>query len=290
VERDSRFQSDWHPHARFHAVQLVWLGTCLSAAAFWLLWRRSREPAVTALVVAAFAVVLWGGELFAGLVSGTDPSPDPARPPVLQDVFGERSVAHTTLEVSQECAMVLEQRLDWSRSRVGVHLTMIAPAVVVGYAEEMRAARLAIAGAMTLASLGCDDGPAAPTSQSGTATVRIVFLDSTTRRSDLPSSAQACVSGVGVTHSHPSWRNFAGIPLQPSPPDRYEITFTDVPVNMRVSFRVNDQNACDENPTGAVTRNVFANDVRLVQNTTTPGNGDEPGYALTVTANGMISQ
>ena len=58
----------------------------------------------------------------------------------------------------------------------------------------------------------------------------------------------------------------------------------------RVSFRVNDQNACDENPTGAVTRNVLANDVRLVQNTTTPGNGDEPGYGLTVAANGTISQ
>lgn len=74
------------------------------------------------------------------------------------------------------------------------------------------------------------------------------------------------------------------------PPDRYEITFTDVPVNTRVSFRVNDQNACDENPTGAVTRNVLANDVRLVQNTTTPGNGDEPGFAFTIAPNGTISQ
>jgi hypothetical protein len=36
---------------------------------------------------------------------------------------------------------------------------------------------------------------------------------------------------------------------------------------------VNDQNACDENPTGAGTRNVLVNDVQLVQNTTTPGNG-----------------
>jgi hypothetical protein len=110
------------------------------------------------------------------------------------------------------------------------------------------------------------------------------------RRSDLPASAQACVGGVGATHIHPSWRDFARIPLQPIPPDRYEITFTDVPVGTRVSFRVNDQNACDENPTGAVTRNVLANDVRLIQNTTTPGNGDEPGYALTVSANGMIGQ
>ena len=50
------------------------------------------------------------------------------------------------------------------------------------------------------------------------------------------------------------------------------ITFTDVPIDTRVSLRVNDQNACDENPTGAVTRNVFVNDTRLIQNATTPGN------------------
>ena len=93
-----------------------------------------------------------------------------------------------------------------------------------------------------------------------------------------------------MTHIHPSWRSFASIPLQAVPPDRYEISFTDVPVGTRVSFRINDQNSCDENPTGAVTRNVFANDVRLVQNATTPGNGDEPGYALTIAANGTISQ
>ena len=121
-------------------------------------------------------------------------------------------------------------------------------------------------------------------------TVRIVFAGSTTRRSDLPASAQGCAAGVGVTHIHPSWRNFASIPLQAVPPDRYEISFTDVPVGSRVSFRINDQNSCDENPTGAVTRNVFANDIRLVQNTTTPGNGDEPGYALTIAASGAISQ
>jgi hypothetical protein len=96
--------------------------------------------------------------------------------------------------------------------------------------------------------------------------------------------------GVGATHTHPSWRSFAAIPLQAVPPDRYEIAFNDVPIGVVVSLRVNDQNSCDENATGAVTRNVFANDVRLVQNTTTPGNGDEPGYAMTVTANGFVSQ
>jgi hypothetical protein len=160
------------------------------------------------------------------------------------------------------------------------------------YADRVKSPVFLLATACTLALCGCDAGdgsPSGPSSQN-TATVRIVFLGATARRTDLPSSAQACLSGVGATHTHPSWRNFAGIPLQPVPPDRYEITFTDVPVNTRVSFRVNDQNSCDENLTGAVTRNIFANDVRLVQNTTTPGNGDEPGYALVVAANGTISQ
>ncbi len=153
----------------------------------------------------------------------------------------------------------------------------------------MRVLLRTIAAVATLTVLACDDD--APMAPSGSAnTLRIVFAGSTTRRTNLPASAQGCVSGVGVTHIHPSWRDFASIPLQAVPPDRYEITFSDVPIATRVSFRVNDQNSCDENPTGAVTRNVFANDVRLVQNTTTPGNGDEPGYALSVAANGTITQ
>jgi hypothetical protein len=143
---------------------------------------------------------------------------------------------------------------------------------------------------LIVALVACDDASTAPSSQSGTATVRIVFLGSTTRRSDLPASALACVIGVGLTHTHPSWHDFAASPLRPVPPDRYEITFTDAPVDTRVSFRVNDQNACDENPTGAVTRNVFVNDARLIQNTTTPGSGDEPGFAFTIAPDGRISQ
>ena len=163
--------------------------------------------------------------------------------------------------------------------------------LITCHTGEVRPLLCLLVAAMSFASTGCNDAPAAASPpESGGPNLRIVFLGSTARRSDLPPSAQACVGGVGATHIHPSWRGFAGIPLTPVPPDRYEITFTDVPVGTRVSFRVNDQNACDENPTGAVTRNVFANDVRLVQNTTTPGNGDEPGYALTVAANGTISQ
>jgi hypothetical protein len=145
---------------------------------------------------------------------------------------------------------------------------------------------------IVLASLtwsACDETPASP-SRTTVTTLRVVFLGSTTRRADLPASAQACVTGVGVTHIHPSWRSFETIPLQAVPPDRYEMTFTDVPAGSRVSFRINDQNFCDENPTGAVTRNVVANDVRLAQNAITPGSGDEPGYALAVAANGAVTQ
>lgn len=153
----------------------------------------------------------------------------------------------------------------------------------------MRPRVLAIAAATSfVAVFGCDEanGPSSPTAPA----VRLVFMGSTARRSDLPSSAQACANAVGATHTHPSWRNFAAIPLQPVPPDRYEISFADVPVNTRVSFRVNDQNSCDENPTGAVTRNIFVNDVRLAQNATTPGNGDEPGFAFTIAPDGTIRQ
>ena len=146
-----------------------------------------------------------------------------------------------------------------------------------------------VAAAAGMATIGCDDPPTAPGS-SNPSTVRVVFQGSTTRRTDLPASAQACVQGVGATHIHPSWRNFAAIPLQAVPPDRYEISFTDVPIGTRVSFRVNDQNFCDENATGAVTRNVLVNNVRLNQNATTPGNGDEPGYALVIAANGTVTQ
>jgi hypothetical protein len=151
---------------------------------------------------------------------------------------------------------------------------------------------LVLASALVL--VGCDEArsPTSGTPPAGatTASLRIVYQGATARRTDLPPSAQACVDGVGATHIHPSWRDFAGIALTPVPPGRYEISFADVPVDTRVSFRVNDQNACDDNATGAVTRHVFANEVPLTQNATTPGNGDEPGFALTVSSNGTIAQ
>jgi hypothetical protein len=150
--------------------------------------------------------------------------------------------------------------------------------------------RLPICLLATTVAAACVESGSPTSSGASAAAVRIVFQGSTSRRTDLPASAQDCVNGVGVTHIHPSWQNFAALPLTPVPPDRYEITFSNVPVNTRVSFRVNDQNSCDENPTGAVTRHIFANEARLIQNATTPGNGDEPGYAFAVSPSGTVTQ
>jgi hypothetical protein len=35
---------------------------------------------------------------------------------------------------------------------------------------------------------------------------------------------------------------------------------------------------------------VFVNDVRLIQNATTPGSGDEPRFAFMVTADGNVTK
>jgi hypothetical protein len=159
----------------------------------------------------------------------------------------------------------------------------------------MRLRRVSLVGliavGVTAFAAACDRGRESPTGPNASVTtVRIVFRGATTRRTDLPASAQACVQGVGATHVHPSWRGFGAFPLAASPPDRYETSFADVPVDTSVSFRVNDQNWCDQNPTGAVLRNVFANNVELAQNTLTPGAGDEPGFAFTVDAAGRVRQ
>ena len=96
------------------------------------------------------------------------------------------------------------------------------------------------------------------------------------------------MQGVGRTHIHPSWRSFARIDMTAAA-DRWEISFNDVPANARQSIRVSDGNACDQNATGAATRNVFANDVLLVDVVPTPGSGTEPGLAFTVSSNGRVT-
>jgi hypothetical protein len=60
-------------------------------------------------------------------------------------------------------------------------------------------------------------------------------------------------------------------------------------VGPRLSLRISDGNVCDENPTGAATRNVFANNVLLIEIVTTPGSGPEPGFAFSVDASGGVT-
>lgn len=77
---DHVFASTWHPHARFHAVQLSVLVIGLSLGGCWLLWRRSAEPAVAPATVAVGQVLFWGAEYVALLVPGTSPDPVVGRP------------------------------------------------------------------------------------------------------------------------------------------------------------------------------------------------------------------
>ena len=78
------FNPDWHPHGRFHVVQLASFFILMAALGLWLLWRRTLEPRVTMLVVAAVPVAFWSAEFFAMLVPGTGLSPNPDVPNTFQ--------------------------------------------------------------------------------------------------------------------------------------------------------------------------------------------------------------
>jgi hypothetical protein len=150
----------------------------------------------------------------------------------------------------------------------------------------MRGARLAVTlAAFAAFACGDDTTPARPTAM--TATVLIAYSAPT--QPTLPASVQDCVRGVGATHVHPSWRGFVAVTMRIAAADRFELSLDDVPVNQRVSIRVSDANACLENPTGAATRNVSANGIRLIDIVTTPGSGPEPGLAFTIAADGRVT-
>jgi hypothetical protein len=138
-----------------------------------------------------------------------------------------------------------------------------------------------------LAMVACSDD-SAPVQPTVTAATVVIAYSAPTQPS-LPASVQDCVRGVGATHVHPSWRGFIAVTMRVMGADRFELSFNDVPVNQRVSIRVSDANACLENPTGAATRNVFANGTRLTEIVTTPGSGPEPGLAFTVSADGRVT-
>ena len=153
----------------------------------------------------------------------------------------------------------------------------------------MRVAAGSLLGVVALTLVGCNGDPSPTGPSTTTASVRFDYRAATALNANLPALTQACVSGVGRTHFHPSWRGFARIEMQAVGADLWQITFTDVPIDERVSLRVSDPNVCTENSTGAATRNVFANDVLLVEIVPTPGSGTEPGLAFTVGANGIVT-
>jgi len=154
--------------------------------------------------------------------------------------------------------------------------------------------RRLLAGAVllgTLAGCGKSGGTAAPTPSAAptVATVNFVYAASTVRRPGLPSD---CADFIGPTHVHPSWRQFAVTPLNVVG-DHYEVALGDVPVGSVQEIRVNDVNACGDNATGYVLKNVTANGVTLVNvipgNSGATGFASDPGLSFTVDAQGRVT-
>jgi len=155
----------------------------------------------------------------------------------------------------------------------------------------MTRCKLNVAACVSAAAIACgsgEDEPAAAGPPRTQATVTFVYVASTSIDRAVAEQFAACVEGAGRTHIHPSWVGFSRVDMMDAG-DRWTITFADVPVGTRERIRVSDPNVCAENPTGAATRNVFANGVRLTDVVDTPGSGIEPGLAFAVGEDGTVS-
>lgn len=135
---------------------------------------------------------------------------------------------------------------------------------------------------------GCPNDDGNPTG-SGFARVTFQYLAPTVTDPDVAAQFPDCVQGVGQTHIHPGWRGFARRDMTVAGQDRWEAVFDDVPVGTEQRIRISDPNACATDPNGASTDNVFANGRRLTRIVPTPGNGQEPGLAFTVAADGSVT-
>ena len=141
--------------------------------------------------------------------------------------------------------------------------------------------------------LACGGGgggttPPPPPPVTETTTVEFVYMASTEIDPAVLDLQIDCANLVGETHIHPEWRGFDVVFLPPFPPSEFRISFSDVPVGIN-RIRVSDANSCFDNPTGATTRNVFANGVLLTNIVETPGTGNEPGLSFEVTADGTVT-
>lgn len=144
---------------------------------------------------------------------------------------------------------------------------------------------------MVATTVACGGGGSRPSRPSGpsVATVNFVYNATIVRRSGLPGD---CADFVGPTHVHPSWRSFVVTPMT-AVADHWEVSLSDVPVGAVQQIRVNDVNACADNSTGYVLRNLTANGLVLV--TVVPGNpgttgfASDPGLSFTVDAQGRVT-
>ncbi len=154
----------------------------------------------------------------------------------------------------------------------------------------MRATRFAAIFAL-LAASGCGDDSSGPEPSGGpvNATVQFVYAAPTTTDPEVAANFPQCVQGVSVTHIHPSWRGYPAIPLTAVEAERWEISFTDVPVGAEQRIRISDPNTCALNPTGASTEGVSANGTLLTRIVDTPGSGTEPGLGFRVAADGTVA-
>ena len=154
----------------------------------------------------------------------------------------------------------------------------------------VRLSNLRLVTAVFMLGLACSGGDSNnPVAPMPSARVEFVYRAATAADAAVRAAFLDCVAGVGVTHIHPGWRDFFRINLTAVGDDRWEITFTDVPVDSEQRIRISDPNTCDSDPNGASTENVFANGVRLTRIVDTPGNGIEPGLAFSVTADGTVT-
>jgi hypothetical protein len=49
----------WHPHARFHAAQLLFFNAGVALTGTWLLWRKTREPLAAIAAAAVMSASFW---------------------------------------------------------------------------------------------------------------------------------------------------------------------------------------------------------------------------------------
>lgn len=95
------FNPEWHPHAKFHDVVMLWLLSGMSLMALWLLWRRSTEPDIAYTVAMLVPVVFWSPFFFTTLViPGTSLQADlKEAPPMVGSIPIYPNVAVATVSV-----------------------------------------------------------------------------------------------------------------------------------------------------------------------------------------------